>query len=230
MKIIGLILARSGSKGLPDKNIKLLNGKPLMSYAIRAAIGSSLKHVYVSSDSQKYLDLAQSYGAQTILRPPELASDEAKSIDAVQHALGQIEHSETNGIGAVCLINACCPLTTSEDIDNMLEMFTDCDSVVSLVEDFSCHASKVCRLDGDRVVNDEKFQTWERQSIHGCYKRNTAIYLANRETIEKGTFFGKNTKGYVMPKGRSWDINDEQDFLIANFLLQHEDTTRSSVC
>src|SRR3990167_298340 len=102
MNIINLILARSGSKGLSDKNIKLLNGKPLMSYAIRAALGSSIGSVYLSSDSQHYLDLAASYGAQTILRPPELARDDSKSIDAVRHAIETLEHPEMNGIDAVC--------------------------------------------------------------------------------------------------------------------------------
>ena len=224
MRILGLILARSQSKGLPDKNIKLLNGKPLMSYAIRAALHSLLDDIYVSSDSQRYLDLAQSYGAKTILRPEELAQDDSPSIEAVKHALGHIDTD------VICLINCCAPLIQTQDIDNMIAVMekTRCDSVVSVVEDFTCHPSKICQLDGDRIIVGQEFRTWERQNIVGCYKRNAALYLAKREVIERGGFFGKNTRAYIMPKSRSIDINDEQDFFLAECLIKWNENKTTS--
>ena len=225
MKIIGLILARGQSKGILRKNIKILNEKPLISWIIEEAKKSKLLgEIVISSEDSEILSEATKLGVKSLVRPLNLAQDDSKSIDAVKHFFSVID------CDIVVLLNACCPLTKVEDIDNTIKLALEigCDSVVSLVEDFSCHPTKVCRLYGDNKVmslGGLEFITNERQKLEKCFKRNTAIYLAKKEVIESGTFFGKDCRGFVMPKERSWDINDEWDFKVAEFLLKQNETS-----
>src|SRR3990167_1911678 len=106
MKIIALLLCRGGSRGAPRKNIKLLNGKPLLSYVLGEAKKCSFfDGIYVSTDDWEIKYVAENFGAKVIDRPAELATDMAKSVDAVKHALSVVEADY------VVLLNACCPLT-----------------------------------------------------------------------------------------------------------------------
>lgn len=219
-KILGLVLARGGSKAVPKKNIKELNGKPLMGYIIEEAKKSKYLNngVWVSSDSESIIRIAKDLlGVKAIKRPKEL-SDGSKPIEAIRHFIKEVP------CDIIVLLNACCPLTKVEDIDGAIEMVltNNCDAVTSLVEDFSSHPSKVCKLDESlRIVPlGEKFETGERQKQDPIYKRNTAIYLAKRELIEQGKLFNSNTLGYVMPKERSWDINDMWDWTVAEFIMR----------
>lgn len=220
IKIICLILARSGSKGVSNKNIKLLAGKPLIGYVLEQAKKCDFfDEIVVSSDSLEILQVADNYGADTLInRPPELATDTAKSIDAVKHSLSLVDADY------VVLLNACTPLTQATDMANCVKMAleTKCDSVVSLVEDFSAHPSKTCKLDGDKIIKMGSFKTGERQEQEKIYRRNTAIYLAKKEVIMSGVFFGEDCRGYVMDKSRSWDINDMWDLDIAEYLIKKQ--------
>lgn len=222
MKVLSFILARSGSKGIPNKNIKELNGKPLIAYVLEEA-RKIFDIIYVSTDSPKYAFIVAPYGGTVLWRPEELAQDDSKSVDVINYHLKNLKGD------AVLLINACCPFTLSTDMEECIKMMEEnnADSVVSLVEDFSCHASKVVYLEDDndnfRIFDNDKggfneFKTNERQKLEKCFKRNTALYLTKREVIESGTFFGPKTYGYIMPKSRSLDINDEIDFAYAETL------------
>ena len=248
MKISPLILARGGSKGVPNKNIKELCGKPLLAYVLEEAL-KVFPEVFVSTEDERIAFIVTHYGGTVLWRPKELAQDDSKSIDVVKHHLPELKGD------AVLLINACCPLTLSSDIENSVKIMeeTGCDSVVSLVEDFSAHPSKVCRLiEGGKVFEYDKhpyrekncagciackvdsiewFKTGERQKQNPIYKRNTAIYLAKREVIESGTFFGKDCRGFIMPQNRSWDINDQLDWNIVEFLIKKnaETNQKSSI-
>src|SRR3990167_3126966 len=221
MKIVALILARGGSKGVPRKNIKLLNGKPLLSYVLNEAIKCEVfDKIVVSSDDNEILRWVEDFSTirdkrvHAIQRPPEFATDTATSIDAVKHILTIIDADY------IVLLNACTPLTKAEDINGVVKIAwkTRPDSVVSLVEDFSCHPSKICRLgENGEVINEHGFETAEREKLDKCYKRNTAIYMASKETIMSGTFFGQDTRGYVMPQSRSLDINTMDDWKMAEY-------------
>lgn len=217
--IFGLVLARGGSKGIPNKNIKKLNGVPLLGYVLSEAKKSKyLNEVWVSSDDIDILAEAQSFGANTLRRPSKLAQDNSKSIKAIQHFIQQLSQKPD----IIVLLNACCPLTKVKDIDGAIELAlrTDCSSVTSLVEDFSSHPSKLCYLDKNEIVPIANFATGERQKQEKVYKRNTAIYIAKRGILEEGELFGWDSMGYVMPKERSLDINDMFDWQIAEFLIK----------
>lgn len=222
MKIFPIILCRGGSKGVPRKNIRDLNGKPLLSYALTEALKVFPK-VYLSTEDEEIAEVGKTYGANIILRPPKLAQDDSKSIDAVKHA------QKTLKADYIVLLNACTPFTKAEDIQACVDIAISkkADSVVSLVEDFSSHPSKVCYLLENKIMpitSGYSFQTGERQLQTKVYKRNTAIYVISKSTIRKGLICGKNIFGYVMSKEQSWDINEPIDFEICEFLIKKMET------
>jgi len=223
MNIILLVLARGGSKGVPRKNIRLLNQKPLIQYVIDEAKKTNYP-LYVSTEDEEIKQVVSSLEIPIINRPMELAQDNSKSIDATNHAIKELKKQGLKP-DAILLLNACCPLTKAEDIQAVVDIYSSekCDSVVSLVYDASSHPSKTCYLLGNKVISVNtgySFETGERQSQTKVYKRNTSLYLTSIKTIKKGSFFGPDTRGYAMPQERSMDINSEFDFKLCELLLK----------
>lgn len=216
MNILGLILARGGSKGVPRKNIKLLNGKPLISYVINES-KKVFEDVYVSTEDWEIKYVAENFGANVINRPPELATDTSKSIDVVKHALTVVEAD------VIVLLNCCTPLLKAQHIGEAVKLFLEkkADSVTSVVESFESHPSKLCELDdNNRIIPIGKFETGERQKQTKIYRRNTCMYIATRETIMSGSFFGKKNFAYVMGVEKSLDINSRWDFLLCEAIIK----------
>lgn len=216
LKIVCLINARGGSKGIPRKNIKPLNGKPLLSYVVEQA--KKLPYpIYVSTEDSEIKKVALSLGVEVVDRPLHLAQDDSTSLDAVLHA------QQFLNADWIVLLNACTPFVDSEDIKACVDIATKekPDSVVSLVEDFSSHPSKVCYLFGNDIVpvlDNFPFITSTRQTQGHIFKRNTAIYVISKKNLENNTLLGHNVLGYVMPKSRSLDLNDEFDWKLAESL------------
>lgn len=222
MVILPIILARGGSKSVPRKNIRDLNGRPLLSYALTEALKVFPK-VFLSTEDSEIAEVGARYGATVLPRPQKYAQDDSKSINTVKYHLRGLRASEGQ-FEAILLINACCPFTKQEDIRGVVDMYngSKCDSVVSLVLDTSAHPSKTCYLLGDKIFplqTNYSFETGERQLQTKVFKRNTALYLSSVKTLKKGSLFGNVNLGYVMPKERSIDINDEWDLKLANLIL-----------
>ena len=223
--IIPLILCRGGSKSVPRKNIRDLNGKPLLSYVLSEALKVFPK-VFLSTEDSEIAEVATRFGATVLTRDQKYALDESKSIDTVKSHLKELQVSEGE-FEAILLINACTPFTKEEDFRNIVDMYNgnNCDSVVSLVESFDSHPSKVCYLVEDKVLlvnTGYSFETGERQLQTKVFKRNSCLYLASVKTIKKGSFFGKVNLGYVMSKERSYDINSEYDLWLCNLIMKNE--------
>lgn len=225
IKVLGVITARGGSKGVPKKNIKELGGRPLIAWTIEAARGSKLlDRVIVSTDSEEIATLARSAGADVpYLRPAELAGDKAKSIPVIQHALKWMKDNRGAEFDAVMILQPTSPFRTSTDIDESIKLLfeTSADSVMSMVElvDFSLPKLKV--LNGNKILpfsEEEGRESAERDKNKPVYKRNCAIYLTRTELIERGDLFGNDSRAYVMPPERSVDINTPSDFVFAEFL------------
>lgn len=221
MKSIAIIPARSGSKGLKDKNIKLLNGVPMLAYTIKAALESGkYDRVHVSTDSEQYAQIAREHGAhQLFLRTPELSGDTAGSWEVVRWTLEQY-----GGLGEsfdlVSLLQPTSPLRNAADIVNAFALLTekDADAVVSVCQ--TEHSPLWCNvlpedscMKGflDRAKNDR------RQALPDYYRINGAIYLVKATLLQqpKLELYGEKTFAYVMPKERSVDIDDEIDFTVA---------------
>lgn len=223
MKNIGIITARSGSKGLPDKNILDLNGHPLMYYTIKAALKSGcFDTVMVSTDSEKYADIAKSCGAEVpFLRSEELSSDTAGSWDVVREVLTQYKVMG-NSFDYVALMQPTSPLRNAEDIKNAFKMLSrdNVHTVVSVTE--VEHPVQWCftmpESGSMKKYAESPYNQMRRQDLETHYRENGAIYIVNASKIlnRDYNYYGDNCYGYVMPGERSMDIDSRMDFMIAD--------------
>ena len=227
MKNIAIIPARSGSKGLENKNIKLLKGKPLIWYSIKAALDSGcFDVVMVSTDSIEYAEIAEKSGASVpFLRSKETSTDEASSWDVVKEVLDKYKE---NGMlfDNVMLLQPTSPLRKAEDIVGAFNLFEEnkADGVVGVCEmDHSPLWSNILPEDNNLAgfIRDEVSRDSGRQSLPTYYRINGAIYLSkiNYETM---IFDLYNSKGYAykMPQERSVDIDTELNFAIAETIMK----------
>ena len=226
-KILAVITARGGSKGIPGKNIKPLGGHPLIAWTIKAAAGSKyLDNFLVSTDDEKIAEVSRQYGAPVpFMRPAELATDSAKSIPVVQHAINWFKENKKKEFDCVMLLQPTSPFRKVEDIDKSIEKMieTGADSVMGMKKlvDFSLAKLKI--LDGDKIlplIEDEGRESKTRSELKDLYKRNCAIYLTRTDLIMQGDLFGKDSRAYLMPEDRSIDINTLTDFELAEFLTE----------
>lgn len=218
-RVIAIVPARGGSKGVHRKNIRLVAGKPLLAYTLEAAF--ACKHidlVVVSSDDDEILQVAKLFGATPLKRPAELAGDESLSIETVLHAVREFDEYDI-----VILLQPTSPLRTGEDISKALIRLTNTKTVscISLVE----AASSPYRAFS--LLPDGKLQRFvdmdvpiRRQDTPVFYTANGAIYIAEIPwLIQSREFLTQKTIGYVMPVIRSLDIDTELDFDFCEFLM-----------
>lgn len=225
MKNIAIIPARSGSKGLKDKNIRDLCGKPLMAYSIEAALQSGkFEEVMVSTDSEKYAANARKYGASVpFLRSDATASDTASSWDMVDEVL---HNYKTLGrdFDTFCLLQPTSPLRNAEDIVAAYSLYEDkADfAVVSVCE--AEHSPLWCGHlpESNEFINfvDEK-NLKQRQAGRKFYRLNGAIYIVNTEKFKtERNFYQKGNFAYIMSQEKSVDIDTEIDFKLAELILK----------
>lgn len=226
MSRIAIIPARSGSKGLKDKNIKELNGKPLIAYSIEAAIESRMfDKVFVSTDSKKYADMAIKFGADaSFLRSEKNSSDTAGSWDAVREVIDVLK-AKGEEYSEIMLLQATSPLRTVEDIMNAVHLLEEkkASAVVSLTEcDHSPIWCNILPQDGSMDHFDRpEYKDLPRQSLPTFYKYNGAIYLVtNKELYNSDHMFEHGCYAYIMPQERSIDIDTALDFLIAETIMK----------
>lgn len=226
-RILAVITARGGSKGIPGKNIKLLGGKPLIAYTIEAAKASQfLTRCILSSDDAEIIEVSKKFGADVpFVRPTELAQDNSTSIEVVQHAINWLKENDGQEYDYLMILQPTSPFRSSEDIDECIKKIvdTDTDSVMSMKELIDFSVKKVKRIENDLILpwlEDEGVWTLARQNLEKVYKRNCAIYLTKTELIMKGDLFGKTSRPYIMPEERSVDINKPIDFELAEFYLK----------
>ena len=225
MENLAIIPARSGSKGLEDKNIRLLNGKPLMAYTIEAALSSGMfKKVIVSTDSEKYKRVALEFGALVpYLRPKYLATGSSKIIDAILHVINFYEkHNEY--FSTICLLQPTSPLRNSTNIIDSYKLFKSkkSDSVVSVCE--VDHNPLWCNTINDDLCIENflshNILNKNRQELPKYYRLNGAIYISNPDVLKKyRSFYTRKSFAYIMDLESSVDIDSELDFLFAEFLL-----------
>ena len=223
-KIIAIIPARSGSKGLKDKNIKNLCGKPLISYTIDAALKAKIfDKVLVSTDSKRYAEISANFGAEVpFLRSSENSSDKAGSWDVVKEVLSKLDEK----YDIVVLLQPTSPLRTSENILESLELFFEkkADTVVSVCE--TEHPSFWCNtLDETLSAKDfiKKEYCCRRQDLPKTYTFNGAIYIIKANLMSGADFCGQNSYAYIMDKNNSIDIDSKLDFIIAENIMSEAD-------
>jgi len=221
-----LIPARAGSKGLPDKNFKNLNGKPTIAYTIEAALNSKeIDHILVTTDCEEIIKIVKSYGVDApFVRPVELSTDNSLLNDVVDHALEYMESNE-KVFDDVILLQPTSPLRSSTDIDEALKLYheNDCESVISVYEaDVSVNITRLVDENGFlRPVSKNLELNVNRQDAVKMFVLNGAIYITSIKVFGKyKSFHTQKILPYIMPKERSIDIDNLDDFEKAEMILK----------
>ncbi len=228
-KILGIIPARGGSKGIKNKNIHILNGFPLIYYTIKEGLGSKLlTNLIVSTDSIDIKNISEKYGAECpFIRPKKLSTDNALAIPTIQHAVRSFEEIVGFKYDFILMLQPTAPLRKASDIDNaLIELITkDADGIISVVDVDNFHPIKMKIIDNG-FLNDYKDYEVEnppRQELPPVFIVNGAIYATKRDVIMKqNTFKGKNCLPYIMPQERSVNIDNFSDFIVAEYYLKRE--------
>lgn len=224
-RVLALIPARGGSKGIKDKNIYPLCGKPLIAYSVDAGKGSRyVDHVIVSTDSIKIAKTAREYGADVpFLRPEEYAADTSRTIDAVLHAICWLERNGEH-YDILLLLQPTQPLRTAEDIDEALEIFMKAEGqpVVS-VSEVKEHPILIRTIgeDGKLVHLLNQLSTVRRQDMSVFYRVNGCIYINLIDELMENTSFNDNPVPFVMTREHSVDIDELSDIALAEYYLRN---------
>ncbi len=226
MKNLAIIPARSGSKGLKDKNIKLLNGKPMLAYTIEAAKESKLfDEIFVSTDSEKYAKIAVEWGASVpFLRSDSLSTDTASSWDAVKDAV--IRYKELGKkFDTITLLQPTSPLRTSEDIiagyNKMKEKNANIIVSVCEVDHSPLWSNTLPRDDCLKDFINKDLMKIPRQSLPTYYRINGALYIAKTKYLMNTEYIYEDKSfAVIMSKEHSIDIDDKMDFIIAESMIK----------
>jgi len=225
LNIIAIILARSGSKGIPKKNIISFCGKPLLAWTIEQALGSRLtKDVYVSSDADDILNISKRCGAEIIRRPKGLALDNSSSEKALKHAITFVERNTGEQIGIVVFLQATSPIRTSEDIDNAIKLFISkkADSLFSaaILEDFC-----IWKYRNNKLVSlsYDYLNRGKRQDGQPLYLENGSMYIFKPEVLEKyNNRLGGKITMYIMDYWKSYEIDTAGDIEICEYFMRNK--------
>jgi N-acylneuraminate cytidylyltransferase len=226
--VIATICARGGSKGLPGKNLRSLAGKPLIVHTIEHALAcGAIDGVFVSTDVAQIAEVAQRAGAQVpYLRPAELATDEAPKLPAIEHLVAHLERGGMK-VDTVVDLQPTSPLRKPSDIEAALALLDDADLVVSVTEPSHNPYYTLAEADAQGLLQLSKpAQFARRQDAPAVWGLNGSIYVWRRAALPQAIaegFWSVRAKPYVMPRRRSVDIDDLEDFELAQWLLQRSE-------
>lgn len=224
------VLARGGSKGVKNKNLRLLLGKPLVAHSIVQAKSSGLfERVAVSSDSREILNAAKEWGADCLIeRPGELASDTAPKIPALQHCVKEVEKMTGSRYEVIVDLDPTSPLRAPEDIAGALNLLEEknVSNVITAAPARHSPYFNLVEIDENGVVRLSKRmgqQALRRQDAPPCFDMNASVYVWKREALlQAGWVFLDDTLLYVMPRERSIDIDSELDFEFVEYLFSRK--------
>lgn len=227
MRILGLIPARGGSKGVPGKNIKLLGGKPLIQYTSEIALRSKhLSKVVLSSDDDKIIQIAKKIGIEVpFKRPPNLAADNSPTLGVIKHVLDYYK-SVGEEFDAVCLLQVTSPFRSLTFIEEALQKFIsqDTDSLVSVQEvphEYNPHWTFELNKQGNlKIATGEKEIISRRQELPKAYHRDGSIYITKTHVIEsENSLYGKSISFIESPKEFYVNIDTIEDWQKAELLI-----------
>jgi len=219
LKVLGIIPARGGSKGVPRKNIKPLCGRPLLAYTAESALAAKLlTSVILSTDDEEIAELGKSLGIGVpFIRPAVLAEDASPTLPVVLHAIDAME-STGESFDAVCLLQPTSPLRRAEDIDNCIELMdqTGADSVISLLPvPKNYNPNWVYWKDADGRIalsTGDKEPITRRQDLPPSFHRDGSVYVTRVATVKSGSLYGDHVVGYEMPAEFSSNIDTPEDW------------------
>lgn len=222
---LAVIPVRGGSKGIPRKNIKPLAGKPLVAWTIEAAGKSKyLDRCVVSTEDEEIRSVAEAWGGEVLDRPGELAQDDTPGVEPILHAM-----SEFPSYDYVVVLQATSPLRMGADIDECIRiaMEKDASCCVSVTEAESSPFWMYKREADDKMqplIPLNKEQWYQRQKLPKVYQLNGAVYVASYDYVKKNrTVVGDGFTCYIMPRDRSYDIDEPMDFLICEHIMKERE-------
>jgi len=235
-RIVGFVFARGGSKGVPGKNLRPLDGIPLTGLAIRSALASRyLDRVVVSTDCPEIAHVARRYGAEVpLLRPAELARDAAPERLAWRHAIEQIEAQDRQRLDVMVSVPPTCPLRSSDDIDRCIHRLLSgtADIVLTATESRSNPYFNMITIGSDgqaKLAAKPASAVCRRQDAPVVYDLTAVAYAARRDSVfEHDSIFDGVAEVVVVPAERAVDIDTEFDLELAEFLMRRRRTTTAS--
>jgi CMP-N-acetylneuraminic acid synthetase len=219
MRVLGIITARGGSKGIPDKNITPLAGRPVLAYTAEAARAAArLSRVILSTDSERIALVGRDCGLDVpFLRPSQLARDDTPTVPVLQHAVRFVEERGER-YDAVCLLQPTNPLRRASDIDGCIELFerSGADSVVTVLpvpHEYNPHWVFVPSAEGTlRLATGEREPIPRRQELPPAFHREGSVYVCRRSVLmEKNSLYGDCLLGYSVDAGRAVNIDTPAD-------------------
>ena len=228
MKMLGIISARANPKGIPGKNFKLLNGKPLIGYTIEEGIKSKINRLIVSTDSSEIAKISKDFGAEVpFFRPSGLSQDDSVIEDSILHVLKKLKEGEGYQPDIIVLLQPTSPLRTARHINDCIDLLKEkkVDSIVSVSKPLEHPAEMVYWNQSGKMffLSDIFFQEkkFQRQQYPTFLFINGAVYVFQYQSLmEKKSRFGDKTLPYEMRQMDSIDIDSMDDFKIAEALLQ----------
>ena len=226
MKTLGIIPARSGSKGLKNKNILTFAGKPLIAWTIEAGINSELQDIIVSTDCEKIAELSKSYGADIpFIRPKSLASDTASSADVILHAIEQLSN-RGKSYDYVFMLEPTSPLRDASDINRALHQLKSSEhgeAIVGITECRESHPSFIYKKNNLQLLESYSGihpTSIRRQDINQLYFLEGSIYGSKVKTfLMEKSFYHAKTIGFEMPKEKAIEIDDKFDLIMAESIM-----------
>lgn len=229
-KVLAIIPARGGSKGLPRKNITMLLNKPLISWPIEAALNSKfVDKVIVSTEDKEISEIAENFGAEIpFIRPKSLASDNSSSYQVIDHALEFFE-KRNEKYDYLVFLEPTSPLTQSQDIDSAISILDSkrnvADSIVSVCKTESTHPSFLSRINknGTLVPYESDFSPGlRRQELDNIYFFDGSLYISDVRVIKlKKSFYHSRTLPYIVPRWKSYEIDEYIDLVIIEAILKN---------
>ena len=226
LKVLGIVTARAGSKGLPGKNYRSLHGKPLLGYALDAGIHSSyIDDVVLTSNCPTCIEIANKAGVMVpFVRPDFLSTDTVPSADVIEHTITYLKNMGAE-YDLFVLLEPTSPLRDSRDVDLALEtmMQSQFQAMVSVCEAEDQNPAFMFRLgnSGDLVTwSSDEFKAVRRQDVSPAYFLEGSLYISFVNVfIEKRTFCHGKTGGYIVPKWKSFEIDDLIDFVCVEAIM-----------
>ena len=232
MNILGIVGARSGSKSIPNKNIRPLLGKPLMAWIIEAAKRSHhITRLILSTDSPEYAEIGKKYGAEVpFLRPAELASDSASDIDFLTHAVQWLEDNEQWKSDIILRLPPTTPLCTPESIDSCVELLLNNTDATSsrTIAPAPKHPYKLWKTEGETLVpfipkemtGFDEPSNMPRQAFPPAFAHIDVIAVRYDTLMKEKLLTGKKVRYHKLAKADAIDIDTETDFLLAEIFLK----------
>ncbi len=228
-RVLAIVPARGGSKGLPGKNIRPLAGKPLIGWTLESAKKSKyLDEIFVSTDSQKIADVAETFGVKVPeLRPEELASDTATSASVVLYTIDYFR-KRGKDFDYILLLEPTSPMRKEDDIDNAISLaceHPDKAGVVSLGEVHMEHPSIVKKITDKSIIEPyvEAQKVTRRQQLDKAYFPYGVVYLVRTDYFEKNQlFYGKDSLPYIIERWQCYEIDDIYDFTAIEAILKYK--------